>query len=374
MERTTAAREKAIWFRGGDWEQRWIIPNEEFGDDPLPGLEDYYFLEHGNIVFLPKKGSYFEEYDPINDETDLFLHFAKLGESIYEQFRGYWLTYDLSQHFLQFKENSILAEIATPFLERFGHPTIPVGHALSEAPEDNIRGPLTSETTILKEFAFTGQKFYEATAFNMFEQAQYVNMAVQYIRVMANDSNINYLRKLVDSRLARLPRPAQHVKRRVEIDPDGGIPRIVGGQSESEVAREVERLYGVREHSDPALVMAEAIIAAQVNSHGGIGGGDVSLELVHTPRIGSTQDWQFLLRYDTLLNVIWYQVAKALIEGSAFRTCQNERCQRPSRLFRPSRLNQTYCGKTCRDAQGAREYRSRKSQSAASKNLKDLLP
>ena len=374
MERLSAAREKAVWFRGGDWEQRWIIPKEDFGDEPLPGLEDYYFLEQVNIVFLPKIGSYCEEYDPINDEPDLFLHFAKLGDSIHKQLCGYWLTYDLSTHFWQFRENSYLEEIATPFLERFGHPTIPVGHVLSEAREDNIRGPLTSEISILKEFAFTGQKFYEATAFNMFEQAQYVNMAVQYIRVMANDSDIYYLRKLVDSRLARLFRPVQNVHRRVEMDPDGGIPRVVGGQSESEVAREIERLYGVRSQSDPTLAMAESIIAAEVNSHGGIGGGVVSLELVHTPHVGSAQDWQFELRYDTLLNVIWYQVAKALIEGSAYRTCQNERCQRPSRLFRPSRLNQAYCGKACRDAQGAREYRSRKSQRDSSKGLREILP
>ena len=76
----------------------------------------------------------------------------------------------------------------------------------------------------------------------------------------------------------------------------------------------------------------------------------------------SSSDWVTMLKYDRLINAIWYQVHRAIVLKSRYRLCRNEQCKNPEACFEPVRLDQLYCHKFCRGANNARKHRQRTSK------------
>ncbi len=124
--------------------------------------------------------------------------------------------------------------------------------------------------------------------------------------------------------------------------------------------------------SDGGLIEAsEKILRSLVLGDLGLGGLKLAPDRVKGDPHRSS-GWRFQLWFDSLFNVIWYQVYRALVQRSNVKVCKNESCSLPGRLFEADRSNQEYCGKSCRGIRNTRE--SRRRDPNRKNNLGGLLP
>jgi hypothetical protein len=266
-------------------------------------------------MYLPRLYTSFTEYDPVEKEPLLFVAFADLGRAVWEAYDGEcldpgWLRPDIPKH---------LRQKAKAFIERFGSPLF--------SPKDvYFTSPLNSND----EFDIRGLTFFSLQT--LMREAQLMTIAVSYSRFITFQEDLSVLARYITSYI-HLMDEGEEWRRR----------RLIGNIDLS---------------TDEGVVEATELMIERFQREDRRFGG-LKFDVERRTEKGKPTQWSTVFYFDSLLNVMWMQLHRAIEQRSELRTCRNARCPKPLLLFQPDRSDQRFCEKRCRDAHSAREYRRR---------------
>ena len=261
----------------------------EWESTPLGGLSEG--SDGGAWVYQPSPGVDSAEYNPLAVRPPIYLAFARLGHMVWAAYQGRFL----SESELEPDLPETLRPEVKRFLDAYGPPVNP--------------------------FRPGGLTLKRRSLHFVLRHAQLIDLAVHYQRVMTaeeHDSSlreeIRAVRETLINEEASLPRP----------------PEQWGLDTHEGVAEAAQTLIGFVQHSNFAL-----------------GGIQLTAEGYDSPDSVDVS-WKFVLAFDHLLNIIWYQVTRAMVLKSLVRICRNPRCRNPGGMFEAARTNQWYCTARCR--------------------------
>lgn len=254
-------------------------------------------------------------YYPLEENPPVYLAFAALGQNVWETYGGKFL-HD------RWPRNTIPEELKTKAL----------GFTHDYGPHVTLHRHRAS--------------LWKRSIDTLLSQAQMVRFAVTYQRFATREFGIYelkpYVKAVLDEWFKDEFRSRFERREDFDLDCDGGL-----------------------------IEASEIILDSFLQSELGLGGLRLGSERVKGDPLQSS-GWRFQLWFNSLLNVIWYQVYRALVQRSDVRVCRNESCLKPGRLFEADRSNQEYCGKSCRGIRNTRE--SRRRGHSRIDNLGGLLP
>ena len=326
-------RKPLKWPRGGRWDIVWVPADEQIVSDVEREEYDgaWMYVDSGRPdmpgqqLFAHASSSGTAVYDPMVEEPLLYAKFAQLGKSVWRAYEGVYL----SERSLGEDVPRGLRQKAKDFIERNGPPVV------------------------LQQAWYEEGEFWSASLHTMLREAQLVAVAVSYLRVARYEEEPIALTRYVDSIVNRLQLEGS---RWLPFDPEylhehrGDLLRISReGWQDLLLRNDLRTRSGV-------LALTEWFISSWQLDELRLGGVKLEPELLSVDD-EAVSEWKSVLRYNNLYGLLWYQVHRALVERSVLRTCKNERCARKGLPFKPSRPDQRFCGKHCRDAYGARERR-----------------
>lgn len=314
-EFSVAARQenRKTVYRGGEWECKW---EESTGEDSKPS--------QGALVLTPK-GEFarvsdgYKGYEPLSDEPTLYLKFAAFGEAVWKEFDGKFL----QQHAYDSEISRRLQDMACKFASDYG-PVLSLDRRL----------PLEHRAL-----------------YTMLRQAQALKLAVVYWEAATGSVDYRELRPYVDEVLDSY----RAIKFLVT-----GIPTSTGYYDKPE--------YDTTTY-EGLMTAAERLLDGFTYGDLGLGGLTLETELVESPHLANV--WRFTFSHKALINLIWYQMARAIVNNFYVRICKNERCPRDGRLFETAKPNQYYCDADCRNRNNVRKSFNRKNKL---RNLGGILP
>lgn len=283
-----------LWIRGGSWSIEWSeaapsVPSRGSSRAHPERALTYHLSEGSDLVY----------YDPLNESPPVYLAFANLGQV------G-WVTYG-SRFLMEWTLDPDIPEplrtAAGLFISTYGPPVNP---------------SVTGYGTVWVRSLHT-----------MLRQAQLVDLAVQYQRVIMGEEDTRSLRDYMKA----VQETVQHE--------DGPLS-----------SRALE--WGLDSY-DGLLEATEESIDITQRSNLALGGLKLAIHRSQTAR--RSRDWRFELRFEHLLNAIWYQTYKSIVVGTLIRICRNARCDKPGRLFEAARTNQWYCDARCRNTHNTWRFR-----------------
>ena len=327
------------WHRGGPWEIIWLD-----WDDGYPEPDHWLRSEYpdGCWIYSAKIGAVLEKYSPLDDEPYLYLHFARLGESVWKIFNGQYTSSFQRDSYIPDELKSKTVE----FLQRFGTLYFDYNKYFLGPPLEWRRDlvGLGSEEDFREEFLD-----------QLLNDAQRVALAVRYLQVATYQKDESALTDW-----------AKAVKALLKVAED-----------ERRMANPLWLFERFRERDKTDLSTHRGVVdyvEYLVNTWTKRGISELRLipERVQFDDMPYS-DWKTTLAFHRLQEVIWYQVHRAIIQKATIRVCKNERCPLDGGLFEPDRIDQRYCTKKCRDAHNAWQYRQRKLR-GRNKKSEDVLP
>ena len=275
------------------------------------------------MLYLPQDEHELVEYDPLEEEPTLYLAFARLGEAVWQSREGQLIS---RYPFPGERIPDDLIRGAIEFVKKYGSPMF--------LPLES--GPPSDAGFI--DF----EDFSDMSLDTLLHQAQLVSLAVRYHRINTGEEAPTGFLEFIKAAIGELE------------DWSGAEARELVGDRNVDTHEEAMRV--AEDYIKVTQERPEALGGLRLDA-----GFDLSAD-DHT-------SWKTVLTYQRLSNVIWYQLHRAMVLGATLRTCRNDTCPRSGSPFEPDRVDQKYCGKHCRDAHSAREWRIRE----AAKKMKQAV-
>ena len=339
------------WPKGGGWDICLVEMNR---GNTSNDRGDWLLLPQTSIAQIPYD---YTGYNPYEINPQLFLSFARLGRTAWKQFEGEYL---YGWHWIANPIPKTIAEQALEFVEEFGPPLFHPSDAKIVSTGSMKSGWNDMDDYDGREFAMrlvstpkdtgeflrdvyrigncTTEQYLLQSLGRMLAEAQLVEVAFRYLRVLTGEENVSAL--------------GAYVREIYRIEKEGMYRELEGLEPDTH---------------DNIVKIAARLVEKWLSNPNGLPG--VKLGSDRNEFDDGTTEWRTVVLFDRLINFMWYQVHRALVKNSLIRTCGNENCHRKFSLFEPTRPNQSYCSKTCRDAQNSREYRGRRLRTSSREDI-----